>query len=491
MTGSASQLQPLPEADRTGEYVVPESTDRTIVYKNPNNNKVWLFDFEKGTRRAWTGLDWTVQEDGSIAYDTSTLQGHTVAWWQRRFQIGEESPPYPRHSNRPQKTKPSYTFSPSGLLVDTETGKSIPSVAVAMAEYRERDQNTSSRPTPDRQYLAGGVYPQDFTELLPLLRDYSSSDATDSDIWAHYVELRHTRGMTKNQEILNNWAVGADGTTASVDADAFQALDPIKKHLETFRSYFPNASAADLRGSISGALMEGLTTKKDFYDYLLNDSRKFNSFDSTGYKPFEVEKPEEEGPTESIPLVEGIPLEDMHRIFGSEGVHTDEKMRDLWKEYQSQTNILDTEDLLHWIEITQGNAQDTQVLNPDSARAKYEAGLAAQAAAAATAATDTSPPDTSPDNQPDTSPPDTSGSGTGSHLTPGAAATQPAEDTSPVTPDTPTPAEDTTTQPTTQPHYHFNNHATTVPVITTPTQSQVMSNSSSVQPGDFLIVARF
>ena len=270
LSGSSSQLQPA-EADRTGEYVVPESGDRTIVYKNPSNNKAWLFDYAAGTRRPWTGIDWTIQEDGSITYDNTSLQGHTVAWWEHRFQIGESSPPWPRHSNRPQTTLPAYSFSPSGLLIDPETGKSIPSVAVAMAEYRERDQNTSARPTPSDQYLApGGVYPQDFTEILPLLREYSSTDATDRDIWAHYVDLRNTHGMTKAQEILNHWAIGADGTEGSLEPDSFQVSDPIKKHLETFQQYFPNASKADLRSSISGALMGGFTTKKEFYDYLLN-----------------------------------------------------------------------------------------------------------------------------------------------------------------------------------------------------------------------------
>ena len=91
LSKSSSQSQPA-EADRTGAYVVPETTDRTIIHKNPNNNKVWLFDYAKGTRRPWTGIDWTIQEDGSIAYDISTLQGHTIAWWERRFQIGESSP---------------------------------------------------------------------------------------------------------------------------------------------------------------------------------------------------------------------------------------------------------------------------------------------------------------------------------------------------------------------------------------------------------------
>jgi hypothetical protein len=221
LSGSSSQLQPA-EADRTGEYVVPESGDRTIVYKNPSNNKAWLFDYAAGTRRPWTGIDWTIQEDGSIAYDNTSLQGHTVAWWERRFQIGESSPPWPRYSKRPQTTLPAYAFSPSGLLIDPETGKSIPSVAVAMAEYRERDQNTSARPTPSDQYLApGGVYPQDFTEILPLLREYSSTDATDSDIWAHYVDLRNTHGMAKAQETLNHWAIGADGTEGSLEPDSF------------------------------------------------------------------------------------------------------------------------------------------------------------------------------------------------------------------------------------------------------------------------------
>lgn len=128
--------------------------------------------------------------------------------------------------------------------------------------------------------------------------------------------------MTKTQDILNHWAAGADGTTASVEADSFQVSDPIKKHLETFQAYFPNAKTSDLRSAISGAMMGGFTTRKDFSDYLLRDSEKYGSFGSSGYKPFEVEAPDE-GPTESIPLVEGIPLEDIHRIFGGEGIYTD------------------------------------------------------------------------------------------------------------------------------------------------------------------------
>ena len=83
------------------------------------------------------------------------------------------------------------------------------------------------------------------------------------------MDLRNTHGMTKAQGILNHWAIGADGTAGSLEPDSFQVSDPIKKHLETFHQYFPNASEADLRSNISGVLMGGVTTKKAFYDYLL------------------------------------------------------------------------------------------------------------------------------------------------------------------------------------------------------------------------------